>query len=148
MMFSIMIAAVVAAAAPMTTPGPHGDLAGSFVDAGKGAPVVLIIPGSGPTDRDGNNRLGVTAAPYRLLADALAAQGVSTLRADKRGMFGSKAAIPDANVVTIADYAADAHNWAQALRKRTGAPCVWLLGHSEGASLRSRPRSSRATFAA
>jgi uncharacterized protein len=62
----------------------------------------------------------------------LVSKGVSTLRADKRGMFGSKAAIADANAVTIADYAADAHNWADALRKRTGAKCVWVLGHSEG----------------
>jgi uncharacterized protein len=54
------------------------------------------------------------------------------LRADKRGMFGSKAAIADPNAVTIADYASDAHNWAEALRKRTGVRCVWLLGHSEG----------------
>src|SRR5205823_9243059 len=30
------------------------------------------------------------------------------------------------------DYAADAHEWADALRNRTGVPCVWLLGHSEG----------------
>ena len=78
---------------------------------GKGAPVVLIIPGSGPTDRDGNNPLGVTAAPYRLLAEALAAKGVSSVRIDKRGMFGSKAAVADRNKVTIGDYAADAHNW-------------------------------------
>jgi pimeloyl-ACP methyl ester carboxylesterase len=95
--------------------------------------VVLIIPGSGPTDRDGNNPLGVTAAPYRLLADALGGRGVSTLRADKRGLFGSKAAIPDPNNVTIAAYAGDAHQWAAALRKRTRAKCIWLLGHSEGA---------------
>jgi pimeloyl-ACP methyl ester carboxylesterase len=127
-----MIAALAAAAVPMTVPGPHGDLAGTFLDAGKGTPAVLIIPGSGPTDRDGNNPMGVTAAPYRFLAEALASKGVSTLRADKRGMFGSTAAIPDANAVTIADYSSDAHNWADALRKRTGAKCVWLLGHSEG----------------
>jgi hypothetical protein len=127
-----MIAAAAAAAIPMSVPGPHGDLAGTFVDAGKDAPVVVIIPGSGPTDRDGNNALGITAAPYRLLAEGLAARGVSTLRADKRGMFGSKAAIADANSVTIANYAQDAHNWADALRKRAGARCVWLLGHSEG----------------
>lgn len=131
-MFALSIAALAAAVVPLTIPGPHGDIAGTFVDAGKRTPIVLIIPGSGPTDRDGNNPLGVTAAPYWLLAEALASKGVSTLRADKRGMFGSKAAIPDANAVTIADYAADAHNWAQALRKRTGAKCVWLLGHSEG----------------
>jgi len=131
-MLSLVVAAVAAAAVPMTVSGPHGDLAGTFVDAGKSAPVVLIIPGSGPTDRNGNNPMGVTAAPYRLLADALGTKGISTLRADKRGMFGSKAAIPDANQVTIADYAADAHNWLRALRKRTGANCIWLLGHSEG----------------
>jgi len=132
-MLGFTLAALAAVTAPMTTPGPNGDLAGTLVDAGKGSPVVLIIPGSGPTDRDGNNPLGVRAAPYRLLAEALAAKGVSTLRADKRGMFGSKAAIADANDVRIADYATDAHQWVDALRKRTGAKCVWLLGHSEGA---------------
>jgi len=133
-MFAYMIAAAVASAAiPMTAPGPQGPLSGTLLDAGKGAPVVLIIPGSGPTDRDGNNPLGITAAPYRMLAEGLAAKGVSTVRIDKRGMFGSKAAIADANKVTIGDYAADAHSWAAAIRKQTGAKCVWLLGHSEGA---------------
>lgn len=131
-MLSMMIAAAAVAATPMTVPGPKGAIAGTFVNAGKGSPVVLIIPGSGPTDRNGNNPMGVTAAPYRLLAEALATKGVSTLRADKRGMFGSKAAIADPNAVTIRDYAGDAHAWADALRKQTGAKCVWLLGHSEG----------------
>ena len=132
-MLGFTLAALAAVTVEMTVPGPKGGLAGTFVDAGEAAPVVLIIPGSGPTDRDGNNPLGVKAAPYRLLAEALAAKGVSTVRADKRGMFGSKAAIVDANAVSIADYASDAHQWVDALRKRTGAKCVWLLGHSEGA---------------
>jgi pimeloyl-ACP methyl ester carboxylesterase len=131
-MLALAIAALAAVTTAMTIPGPKGDLAGTFADAGKKAPVVLIIPGSGPTDRDGNNPLGVQGAPYRMLADALAAKGISTLRADKRGLFESRAAISDPNAVSIADYAADAHNWADALRKRTGANCVWLLGHSEG----------------
>ena len=56
---------------------------------------MLILPGSGPTDRDGNNPMGITAAPYRMLAEALATKGVSSVRIDKRGLFGSKAAIPD-----------------------------------------------------
>lgn len=129
-MLSFLVAAAVV---PMAVPGPQGAIAGTFMDAGKGTPVVLIIPGSGPTDRDGNNPLGVSAAPYRLLAEALAERGVSTLRADKRGLFGSKLAIPDPNVVSIADYSADAHAWVSALRERTGTRCVWLLGHSEGA---------------
>lgn len=131
-MLSVIMAAVAASAVPMTAPGPQGGLAGTFLDAGKGSPIVLILPGSGPTDRDGNNPMGVTAAPYRLLAEGLATKGVSTLRIDKRGLFGSKGAIADANAVTVADYAGDARTWISALRQRTGAKCVWLLGHSEG----------------
>jgi pimeloyl-ACP methyl ester carboxylesterase len=112
--------------------GPLAPLAGTLVDVGKGSSVVLIIPGSGPTDRDGNSPLGVNAATYRLLAEGLAARGVSTVRIDKRGMFGSKAAVADGNKVTIADYAADTRAWVASIRKATGAKCVWLLGHSEG----------------
>ncbi len=131
-MLTFLLAAAAVASIQITAPGPQGPLEGTYVNAGKTAPVVLIIPGSGPTDRDGNNPLGVTAAPYRLLAEALAAKGVSTVRIDKRGLFGSKGAVPDPNKVTIADYAADAHSWVDAIRKQTGAKCVWVLGHSEG----------------
>jgi pimeloyl-ACP methyl ester carboxylesterase len=93
---------------------------------------VLIIPGSGPTNRDGNNPLGIKAGTYRLLAEGLASEGISSVRIDKRGMFGSAAAIPDANKVSIDDYAADVHTWVEVARKETGASCVWVLGHSEG----------------
>lgn len=131
-MLAHTIVGLAAVASSLTAPGPKGPLAATYVDAGKGAPVILMIPGSGPTDRDGNNPLGVTAASYRLLAEALAERGVSTVRADKRGMFASKAAIADGNDVTIADYASDAHTWINVIRKQTGTSCVWLLGHSEG----------------
>ena len=116
----------------ITAPGPSAALSGTLTDAGPKSPVVLIIPGSGPTDRDGNSPLGVKASTYRLLAEGLAAQGVSSVRIDKRGMFGSKAAVADANKVTIADYAADTASWVSSIRKATGAKCVWLIGHSEG----------------
>lgn len=128
-----IIAAMAAiASSTITAPGPDGPLLGTLVDAGAGAPVALIIPGSGPTDRDGNNRLGVTAAPYRLLSEALAEKGVSSVRIDKRGMFESKSAVADPNAVTLADYSTDVHSWVGAIRSRTGAECVWLVGHSEG----------------
>jgi pimeloyl-ACP methyl ester carboxylesterase len=134
-LIALLLAAALAAV-PMQreihAPGPLAPLAGTLVDAGRGSPVVLIIPGSGPTDRDGNSPLGVNAATYRLLAESLAARGVSTVRIDKRGMFGSKAAIADGNKVTIPDYAADTRAWVTSIRKATTAKCVWLLGHSEG----------------
>src|ERR1700744_400191 len=83
---------------------------------------VLIVPGSGPTDRDGNNPLGVKAATYRLLAEGLASRGVATLRIDKRGMFASAAAVKDANAVTIPDYVKDVSSWVRVLQKETHAP--------------------------
>lgn len=132
MIFTLMAGLVLAATTPITAPGPNAPLAGTLVDAGRSAPTVVIVPGSGPTDRDGNNPLGVTAAPYRLLAEALAGKGISTVRIDKRGMFGSKAAIADPNAVTIADYAGDARAWTKVAAARAGTSCAWLLGHSEG----------------
>ena len=118
---------------PISAQGPQGMLAGTMLGPGTArAQAILIIPGSGMTDRDGNNPMGVRAAPYRMLAEALAAQGITTIRIDKRGLFGSSGAVPDANAVTIGDYATDVRNWVTAIRARTGVPCVWLFGHSEG----------------
>lgn len=136
----LVAAALVAAAASspgqaqeaLVAPGPQGQLSGTLIRPADGGPVVLVIPGSGPTDRDGNNPLGVSAASYSLLAEALAARGIGSVRIDKRGMFGSKSAVADANQVTIGDYGDDVAAWVAAARAATGRDCVWLLGHSEG----------------
>ena len=114
-------------------PGPSGPLKRTLVLPAKDAPIILMIPGSGPTDRDGNSPLGVRAVPYRLLAEGLAGQGIGSVRIDKRGMFGSQSAVRDAKAVTIDDYVHDTGAWVDAIRARTGVRCVWLLGHSEGA---------------
>ncbi len=112
--------------------GPTGELRGTYLAPREGQPMVLIIPGSGPTDRDGNSPLGVRAASLRLLAEALATRGIGSVRIDKRGMFGSVGAAADPNAVTIGAYAEDVAAWVDAARQRSGARCIWLLGHSEG----------------
>jgi uncharacterized protein len=109
-----------------------GALSAAMLRPDTSSAAVLIIPGSGPTDRDGNNRLGVKGSPYKLLAEGLARRGVTTVRVDKRGMFGSSRAAADANAVTIGDYAGDVHAWVKVIREQTGVPCVWVAGHSEG----------------
>ncbi|MEH3087888.1 MAG: alpha/beta fold hydrolase [Xylophilus ampelinus] len=115
--------------------GPQGPLRGTLLvpaDAASGGAVVLIVPGSGPTDRDGNGASGLRAASYRLLAEGLAMQGIATLRIDKRGLFGSASAVSNPNDVTISAYADDVARWVSALRQRSQASCIWVLGHSEG----------------
>jgi pimeloyl-ACP methyl ester carboxylesterase len=139
MLAAMFIAAAIAATLSPATqtfvqaPGPLGPLRGTMLaPPTSGAPMVLIIPGSGPTDRNGNNPYGVRASTYRLLAEGLAQRGIGSVRIDKRGMFGSRAAVADGNAVTIGDYVDDTKSWSASIRKQTGVSCVWLLGHSEG----------------
>lgn len=114
-------------------PGPQGVVAGTFLDAGAKKPVVLLFPGSGANDRNGNSLTSIKPATLRLLAEGLAEHGISSVRIDKRGMFGSARAIPDANNVTIHDYVMDVQSWINTIQHQTGVSCVWVAGHSEGA---------------
>lgn len=131
MSLTLLIAAAALAPATMSIPGPRGPLAATLLDPGKAAPALILIPGSGPTDRDGDSPAGVAGGIYRQLAQQLARRGIATLRIDKRGMFGSRAAVADANAVRIADYVADVRGWTRLLVAR-GKRCAWLAGHSEG----------------
>jgi pimeloyl-ACP methyl ester carboxylesterase len=136
-MFIAIVMAAALAAAPVESaveiPGGLAPFkATELAPGGKPQAAVVILPGSGPTDRDGNNPMGVRGSSYRLLAEGLAAQGVASLRMDKRGMFASGPAAADPNAVTVTVLAADANAWASDLKRRTGLRCVWLLGHSEG----------------
>ena len=135
--------APVVAQKTLVAPGPQGDLAGTLVAPAEGQPLVLIIPGSGPTDRDGNSPLGVTAAPYRLLADALAERGIGTLRIDKRGMFASKA-VADAmrSRLPIMSPTLQAGLARRALRPGPSASGCWGIARA-GSSRSPRHRTCR-----
>jgi pimeloyl-ACP methyl ester carboxylesterase len=140
MNLTAMVAAVALAASPAADQayqiaGPAGPLGGVLKTASTSSPraVAVIIPGSGPVDHDGNSPGGLRAATYALLAQELSADGVTTVRVDKRGMYGSAAPGVDPNRVTLDDYAKDTTRWAEALTQRASAPCAWLIGHSEGA---------------
>lgn len=138
-MSSLAFAALLSALAapvetPVALPSDPAPLHGALLTPdGPVAAAAVILPGSGPTDRDGNSPLGVNAGTYRLLAQALAERGVATVRIDKRGIGESRAAMRSEAAMRFDDYAADARAWAAEAARRTGRPCVWLIGHSEGA---------------
>src|SRR5438067_1649273 len=57
-------------------------------------PAVLLIQGSGPTDRDGNQPPNLQTDLLRQLANILAGAGIASLRYDKRGMYANRDALP------------------------------------------------------
>src|SRR5438445_629521 len=103
-------------------------------DATGRVPVVVIIAGSGPTDRNGNSLMGIRPNSYAQLAWRLAEHGIASLRYDKRGMPGTKGTF-DMTKMTLDDFAADARAAAESLAHDARFSRVILLGHSEGSSL-------------
>lgn len=113
--------------------GPGGKLSGTLALPDGEAPhaAVLLLPGSGPIDRDADHRrlkLGIS----RDLARALAAGGVASLRYDKRGVGGS-----DGNFLAtgMSDNIADGDAALAWLREQPQVrpDALFVLGHSEGA---------------
>ncbi len=127
---------------PEVTEIAAGELHGTMINARNSDPVVLMVPGSGPTDRDGNNPMGMKTDAYKLLAEGLSEERISTVRVDKRGMFGSAGA-GDPNVSSPQAYVDDIHAWIDAIKTERGSKCVFLLGHSEGALMVSLAAEGR-----
>jgi len=95
-------------------------------------PVALIIAGSGPTDRNGNNA-AMKSDYLKMLAEDLAAKGIASLRYDKRGI-GQSGKTKEETLV-IEDFMKDAGNWVVRLKNDSRFSKVVILGHSEGSLL-------------
>lgn len=95
-------------------------------------PVVLIIAGSGPTDRDGNSaKLGLTSNAYKMIANELGKNGIASLRYDKR-LVGQSVSSTTETQLRFEDYVEDAVNLINFLNDDERFSRVIVLGHSEG----------------
>ena len=116
----------------VTYPNPIGGhtLAGTFTRPASGGPfpVVILISGSGPQNRDG---AALGHSPFLVLADHLTRRGIAVLRYDDRGVGGSTG---DFGTATSQDFATDALAAVAYLKGRDDVDPgrIGLAGHSEG----------------
>ena len=96
---------------------------------GQKVPVVLMVTGSGPQNRD-EELMG--HKPFLVLADRLARHGIASLRYDDRGTGLSTG---DFSSATTAALATDALAGIKYLRGLKKFSCIGILGHSEGGSI-------------
>ena len=97
----------------------------------------IILPGSGPTDHDGNANKNLQTNTYLMLARELAQRGITTLRYDKRGVGRSAAALVlngGERNLRFQNYTDDTLLWLTHLKTHFNmkdTDCLYLVGHSE-----------------
>lgn len=114
----------------------QGTLYGThLIPEGEGPfPTVLIIAGSGPTDRDGNSELLVESNDSLWhLARQLYEAKIASIRYDKMGV--GESIVDDESFLengTFDDYVDHAVAWLDYLANESSAGAVGVVGHSEG----------------
>ena len=114
---------------------PTGNIYGTLTmpETNKKVPVVLIIAGSGPTDRNCNSEQGgLNSNAYKMIADSLRQAGIACVRYDKRGVGESAKAMKTEDSMRFEDGINDAAGFIRMLKADTRFSKVIVLGHSEG----------------
>ena len=110
----------------------HGKLSGELLLPEKETgTVALIIPGSGPTDRNGNSAAG-TNNSLKMLAELLREENVASLRYDKRGAGLNQDAVINEENLSFDDFIDDAVFWLEELRADDRFERLIVIGHSQG----------------
>jgi pimeloyl-ACP methyl ester carboxylesterase len=96
-------------------------------------PVALIVAGSGPTDRNGNQPPYIQCNSYKILAEALEKKGIASLCYDKWGAGQSlDTSKIDESKIRFHHYIDDAILWLKYLQKDKRFSQIIVIGHSEG----------------
>ena len=122
---------------PVSVLFEEGELKGSLmwpVEEERGN-LVIIVPGSGPTDRNGNNPQAGENNNLLMIAEALSDAGHYSLRYDKRGIGESGDLIQKESDMDFHDSVNDVLAWIAKFKEDPRFDKIILLGHSEGALL-------------
>ncbi len=96
--------------------------------------VAIIIAGSGPTDRNGNNVMMLNNS-LKMLAEGLAERGIASIRYDKRGVAESQNFNLDESQMDLEVFAKDVLYWIGFSERDSRLGEVTLIGHSEGGKI-------------
>jgi len=109
------------------------EVSGAIADLGAGRPMVLMVHGSGPLDRNENARRQVLNA-FNGMAHYLANRGIASLRYDKRGCGESTG---DYFAAGHSELVNDAEGWVELLARQPECDpaALFVLGHSEGTAI-------------
>lgn len=136
MMMASAIYAVTAQEREVVIACDWGDISATLNTPEAGCDVaVLIVAGSGPTDRNGNSGQSLNTYTYKMLSDDLVKGGIAVLRYDKRAIGSSRlndpATIPN---LVFGDFVDDAARCVDYLHSE-GFEKVIVAGHSEGGEI-------------
>ncbi len=92
-------------------------------------PLVIIIPGSGPTDRDGNNSM-MKNNSLKLLAKGLYENNIASYRYDKSALHYPKEIKLD--TLSFDTFVYEAKEVVHHFKKRADFSKIIILGHSQG----------------
>lgn len=130
-LFLILLFVGLATAKNVEVKTDDGILKGTLEETDNKSLAVLIISGSGPTDRNGNSAMMTgDNNSLKMLAEELKDNGYSSIRYDKR-MIGESQGFPPESETTFNDFVNDAVAWVEFLESR-GYEKIVLAGHSEG----------------
>lgn len=98
---------------------------------GEASTAVLVVAGSGPTDRYGNSAGGLNTYSYKMLGEGLVKEGFAVMRYDKRAIGLSAYPAEKIPALLLDDYIDDARHCVEFLHAE-GFERVIVAGHSEG----------------
>ena len=119
-------------------PVEGGNLHGTIMlpESGEDLTLAIIVAGSGPTDRNGNTVGAAENNSLKMVAEALAENGIASFRYDKRGIAASGSLVEKEADLIFSDYSDDIVTIAGHLMENDDRfSSLVLIGHSEGALL-------------
>ena len=104
-----------------------------MLEGGGPFPAMLILAGSGPTDRNGNSMMipGKNDS-LKMIAEELAANGIASIRYDKRDIGMNQALGSSEADLRFDNYINDAAAWVEHLKSDDAFTQIGIIGHSEG----------------